>query len=255
MVARATGRKQHFSVDGDGDWVNAQEAATFVSPNILVHQYANKSREICDLWCHQYMPREGDNIVDIGAGIGDEAVIFSHIVGTRGRIIAIEAHPLTFSCLEKSLNNSGITNVAYRQIAISDKLGQLHISNDENHIGNSVTLDGDGIMVPAITIDELIKEEGLEHISLLKINIEGAERLALEGMTATRDITDYLAVSCHDFLADRFGASADALRTREEICDLLSGWGWEIARRKDDPRHWVRDFVYAKNLNRINVRS
>jgi hypothetical protein len=133
-------------------------------------------------------------------------------------------------------------------VAISDKRGTLYIENDEvDHIGNTVMLEGAGIPVPAFTIDGLVEAEGIKRVALLKMNIEGAERLAVQSMSATRDIAYYVAISCHDFIADRVGSSADALRTRDEIIGLFKDWGWEISRRENDPRPWVRDYVYAKN--------
>ncbi|MGR3615868.1 MAG: FkbM family methyltransferase [Paracoccaceae bacterium] len=249
LVMKAKGREQRFSVDSDGDWVNAQPDATFVSPNILTSIYDDMRVEICDLWCHQFTPSAGATVLDIGAGIGDEALVFSHIVGSTGRVISIEAHPHTYSCLQKTIDRSGLTNVTALQLAIADKEGELLIADDENHIGNSVVLHGDGIRVPAKTIDQLIEDEGIEQLTLLKMNIEGAERFAIQGMSAAREITRYLVISCHDFIADRNGLSADALRTREEVLDTLSDWGWTIARRKGDPRPWVRDYIYAQNPN------
>lgn len=254
MATAATsllGRGNRFSVDSDGDWVNRQPSATFVSPDPLFSHYPAKQAEIVDLWCHQHVPGQGEVIVDVGAGIGDEAVVFSRLVGPAGHIYAIEAHPHTFRCLQKTIERSGLTNVTAIQCAIADAPGTLLIedSDAQNHISHSVVKSSDrGIEVPAYSLDGFVEKFGLERIDLLKMNIEGAERLAIRGMARTTALVRHYAISCHDFVADR-GPGAEDLRTREEVLAFLQQQGLEIARRSADPRPWVRDYLYARNAS------
>ena len=49
-----------------------------------------------DYWMHVYCPRPGDTVLDIGAGIGIDAMALSGLVGDTGRIYSLEAHPWTF---------------------------------------------------------------------------------------------------------------------------------------------------------------
>lgn len=250
-TTRILGRDNRFSVDSDGDWVNRQPSATFVSPDPLFSHLPAKQAEIVDLWCHQHVPAPGEVIVDVGAGIGDEAVVFSRMVGQAGHIYAIEAHPHTFRCLQKTIERSGLTNVTAIQCAIADAPGTLLIedSDAQNHISHSVVKSSDrGIEVPAYSLDGFVEKLGLDRIDLLKMNIEGAERLAVRGMSASHPMIGHFAISCHDFVADRDGPAADDLRTREDILAFLKSLDLDIAQRLDDPRPWVRDYVYARNL-------
>lgn len=250
LAVRLLGRDQRFSADSDGDWVNLQSGAVFVSPDALFTKLSDKQAEIRDLWCHQYRPGPGDVVIDVGAGIGDEAVVFSEMVGPTGRVIAIEAHPHTFRCLEKTVARSGLTNVTAIHCAIADAEGMLTIEDDDsqNHISHSVmkSSGGKGVEVPAHRLDTIIAREGVGEVAMLKMNIEGAERLAIKGMAEDDHSVRYYAISCHDFVADRDG-NADELRTREEILSHFRARNMEIDQRRDDPRPWVRDYVYAKD--------
>ena len=59
-----------------------------------------------DYWLQHYGPQEGDVIVDVGAGRGEDTTAFSRAVGKTGRVIAIEADPLSFAILEKFCHES-----------------------------------------------------------------------------------------------------------------------------------------------------
>ena len=48
-----------------------------------------------------YKPRNGDVVMDIGAGVGEEVLMFSREVGELGKVICVQGHPRTYSCLEK----------------------------------------------------------------------------------------------------------------------------------------------------------
>jgi FkbM family methyltransferase len=49
--------------------------------------------------------------------------------------------------------------------------------------GNRIGTDGHGVLVPALTIDEICNQHGIEKIDLLKLDIEGAEEEVLDNGT------------------------------------------------------------------------
>ena len=188
------------------------------------------------LWA--YTPSPGDVILDIGAGTGTEAVPLARLIGPQGKVIAVEAHPETAEILAQAGPANGLGNIEAVAAAVTDAPGTLRIT-DHLEAGTN-TLFGDGtIDVTATTIDELVVAHGLDHVDFLKMNIEGAERLAVLGMETAAPIIDRLAISCHDFLGTEWG------RTRSEVEGWLLDHGFEITRRADDPRPWARDYLYA----------
>jgi Methyltransferase FkbM domain len=112
--------------------------------------------------------------------------------------------------------------------------------------------DDDGITVPARRIDTIARELGPTHIDTLKMNIEGAERLAVRGLQGIVAATSNVCISCHDFLADDGGP--EAFRTKALIRQFLVEHGFEVESRDDAPRPWTRDYVYGANV-RLAARS
>lgn len=217
------------------EWSYKGRGRTLLSNQLLRPRMFDEDLEIF-LW--DYEPSPGDVIVDVGAGTGTESVVIADAVGPTGRVIAIEAHPGTAAVLSRAGAANGLTNITVVVAAVADQPGTLRISNSDEFGVNSV-FDSGVIEVQATTIDELLRSEGLDHIDFLKMNIEGAERLAIDGMSETVDRIDRMAISCHDFLGTDWGA------TRERVRAWLHENGFTVTSRPDDPRPWARDYLYA----------
>ena len=201
-----------------------------------------------ELWFHQYRPKLGDVIIDIGAGNGLDEIGFSRAVGPAGKVFAVEAHPVTCKCLRKTCQRNHLRNVVCIQMAITDMPGTIYIDDGEEHIANKVssTIDGTTRQIPveACTLDELCAANGIEQIGFLKMNIEGAEQLAIKGMTRCIERVHALCICCHDFIAVRDGESP-WFRTKAVVEPFLREHGFEILVRSDDTRPYVRDHFYG----------
>jgi FkbM family methyltransferase len=241
----ASGGRQRFEVDPAGRWVNRQPEATIVSPDIHTSRFEAVRDTVLENWAWQYRPKPGDTVVDVGAGVGEEAVVFSKMVGPRGRVVSIEAHPQTFACLEETVRRSGLPAVTPLWCAVSDRDGAATICESGSHLANSIVPAGQGSHVPARSLDSLADELGLDEIALLKMNIEGAERLAVQGMERIAERIRHIVISCHDFISD--GGQSDEFRTFEEVRAFLEGAGFEVRTRPDHPSPWVRYYLYGFN--------
>ncbi len=226
----------------DGRWVHRFREGAVVSPSLFVWPPGGRS---ADAFFWDYEPRPGDAVLDVGAGIGGEALMCSRFVGPSGRVVSVEPNPTMFSCLDESVRINRLSNVARRQVAITDREGEVTITDDENLIANHLVADGGaGVRVAATTLDQLAREEGIDRIALLKMNIEGSERPALEVAAGLLAHTDHAVIACHDFLADPDDPD-DPMRTREPVAAILQNAGFTVSTRPDHPLPWVRDFVYA----------
>jgi FkbM family methyltransferase len=175
--------------------------------------------------------RDGDTVVDIGAGAGEETLTFSRAVGPSGKVISVEAHPRTFRCLKALVEYNGLKNVTALHRAIVEPGRSITtIDDSSNYLANRVR-ESAGSAVRATTMDEVVRELGLRRINFLKMNIEGAERLAIQGMSQTLKQSEVLCIACHDFLADKVGD--DFYRTRELVRQFLAGSGLRLAERLD----------------------
>ena len=194
----------------------------------------------------QYVPKLGDTIVDVGAGIGEGVLTFSRLVGNTGRVISIEAHPTTFACLSEVVRRNDLTNVVTLQAAVSGTDGSLDISDmGGTSLSNTVMAGERGIKVRAITLDTLAAEYKITHVDFLKSNIEGAERLMIEGMTSLVSRVRNVSISCHDFIADR--TADDSFRTKELVRTFLVNHGFEVTEREDKLPE-LSDTLYARRV-------
>jgi FkbM family methyltransferase len=232
-------------VSYEGEWVQKFPSCTLVEPRLTLWTPKQIEKLSFDLWMYRYLPREGDTIVDVGAGTGWETLYFSRSVGPSGRVISIEAHPNTFRCLSKMCEQNRLENVTLVQAAVGAQEGEVQLSDAHEHEESRVVTAGSGIRVAGTTLDNIFRSLGLSRVDLLKMNIEGAERSALFGMGEMAQRTMNVCISCHDFLADEGGP--DELRTKADVIAFLKQNGFAVTLRESDGRCNVRDFVYGLN--------
>lgn len=131
---------------------------------------------------------KGDVVLDIGAHIGYYTIIFSELVGPKGKVYAFEPHPKNFQLLKKTVETNNLTNVEIFQNIVSDKnkLVDFYISKLDS-IGNRMFNSDEAnqkIEINSISIDEFLKNRN-DKINFIKMDIQGAEVLAIDGMKET----------------------------------------------------------------------
>jgi hypothetical protein len=110
-----------------------------------------------------------------------------------------------------------------------------------------VDVNGQGVDVPARRLDDVADDLGITKVDFLKMNIEGAERMALEGMERLIGSTRHVCVACHDFVAEQGGPGR--MRTKAFVRDFLCDRGFSLTSREDAPDPWTRDYLYGVNLD------
>ena len=228
-------------------WIHEFPDGVLVEPRPRLRGLPEIERTVKDMWMYEYLPRVGDIVFDIGAGTGWETLFFSRSVGGSGRVISVEAHPRTFACLTETCRRNRLQNVTPINRAVMNNEGEVLISDDADFANNNVFWMKSGIPVPCVTLDGLFASSQLPRIDLLKMNIEGAERLALAGMTKAIRYTRRVSVACHDFVADQGGSQE--MRSKAAVTAFLEENGFEISLRSSDPRPWIRDCVYGRNAH------
>jgi FkbM family methyltransferase len=129
---------------------------------------------------------EGMVILDIGANIGYYSLFAAKLVGEKGTVFAFEPAPDNFALLVKNIELNGFSNIIPVQKAVSSKTGRgrLFLSSDpvlhsmHQHNGKR------SIEVEVTSIDEFIENRNCP-VDLIKMDVEGLEMRALEGMLET----------------------------------------------------------------------
>jgi FkbM family methyltransferase len=125
----------------------------------------------------------GGVFVDIGANVGTYALVLARDVGANGRVIAVEPHPVTYARLSFNNGACGYAQTRLVAAAVSDSDGEVLIETDGDNLGAShivtSTASADTIKVPALRLQRILEEAGIEKVDALKIDIEGFEDRAL----------------------------------------------------------------------------
>jgi FkbM family methyltransferase len=133
-------------------------------------------------------------IVDCGANIGITSLLLAARY-PKAKIISVEPHPDNFALLKDNVaKNPRIRPI--RACLTGTTQSAVRFTSDQAAWGNRISTDDHGVLVPAITIEELCNQNGLEKIDLLKLDIEGAEEQVLEN-GAFLDRTEFIIVELH----------------------------------------------------------
>lgn len=234
-----------------GGFLHRHVDGVMVLPDVLTRRTPEHlERATRDIFCFGYTPQPGDTVLDIGAGYGEETITFSRMVGPRGRVISVEAHPDTYRRLVLSCKYNNLGNVTPLQCAVADVETTVAIDDGTAQGGSiTATIGSKGkTEVPAVTIDTIIASHDCGRVDLLKMNIEGAERLAVRGMTRSLDRVRHIVISCHDFVLQPGYAGGDPawFATYDTVTAFLRDTGFTLAeRRSSDPRPELPFYVYA----------
>ena len=124
--------------------------------------------------------RPGSVVYDIGANVGFYALLASELVGTEGTVIAFEPVPSNVRYIESHLALNNVSNVRILQAAVADKSGTACFKEASNNSMGHLDSVGD-YAVEVVTIDGLLAAGKVSPPQYIKMDIEGAEALALRG--------------------------------------------------------------------------
>ena len=146
--------------------------------------YASGSYEPEVTTLFEKIVKQGMNVIDVGAFCGYYSLITSRLVGSSGKIFSFEADPLNYKYLVNNLSINGCTNTQAVNQAISNKKGTMSIDVKESadHKRLLPTSKADAAIIETTTLDDYFKSVNWPTIDLIKMDIEGAEQMALEGM-------------------------------------------------------------------------
>lgn len=133
----------------------------------------------------QDIVREGMTVVDIGAFCGYYSLLASRLAGSSGRVYAFEPYPVSYEYLLRNIEANGCHNVMAVNKAVCDGtgIGALTIHSEvDHHWLSTISSNGASGSIPTVSLDDFFAEQGWPAVDVIKMDIEGGEKTALEGM-------------------------------------------------------------------------
>ena len=120
--------------------------------------------------------------IDIGANAGIFSLTAAKYIKT-GRILSFEPNPTLLERLKFNSEINGFDHVIEPyQFGIADKESSFRLSQNSKNLGGASIVNDSGeyhITICCRPLLAVLKEQNIEHIDILKIDIENAEPLAL----------------------------------------------------------------------------
>lgn len=193
-----------------------------------------------------YIPREEDvkphlimyeneTFVDVGANVGSYSLKIANDYKNKGvSVVAIEAHPKNYKALCRNIELNGFKHIKAINKAASDHRGVITMY-ERSHDGNRVGTDlysayntflaehnfilSNSLEVECDTLDNMLASH---RINVMKIDIEGAELLALKGAKNTLKQLRKIIVEIH---GDNFDKVKQILETYGFKLEIISASG------------------------------
>jgi len=126
--------------------------------------------------------RIDDVFIDIGANIGIYSLLASSVI-TKGNIYAFEPFPMSYIRLEENIRLNDIRNIqVVKKIVSNDSRFEYFKTEKESEINHIAYKDKERLTrISSVKLDDFINKNNIKNISLMKIDVEGAEMKVLQG--------------------------------------------------------------------------
>ncbi len=181
------------------------------------------------------MLKAGDVFYDIGANNGYLSLLGALCVGTSGMVYAFEPLPENARQVRKLMSENNIGNYFLARVAVSNRYGSvdLHLAGNSDSYTPSMIRGNrtQTIRVETTTLDDFAASH--RWPTLIKMDIEGAEAMALEG--ASRML--------NDAKAPKWLIEVHSKELEQQAKQILSGFGYRTRAlpapfsRNPFPRH------------------
>lgn len=132
-------------------------------------------------------------IFDVGTNVGETLLNFAKITGESGFVYGFEPDEQNFDNAKKNMSLNVFDNIHLFKIGISDRKESVKLFRVDSHnLGMNRILNDDEAsgfedftVIETDTLDNLVADNKIERVDLIKIDIEGYEMRALRGAIAT----------------------------------------------------------------------
>lgn len=185
-------------------------------------------------WLQQKLA-SGMTFFDIGANAGYFALVGSTRVGATGQVVAFEPSPLFAAMVQRNVELNHLRNVCLSRSAVSNSNGTtrfvLESVGANSHLADTPlqhakSAPEEEIEVNVTTLDSYVSENGVSP-DVIKIDVEGAELMVLEGARDTLSKhRPHVIVACHS--GDLYADCAECLEELNYRISSLEGFEHEL---------------------------
>lgn len=208
LKSQRTGRVASLSSPATGGrvWVRPGTSDMAIYDQIVLHPYLPRDRRFM-------------TIIDCGSNIG-LTVRYLAAAYPEARIVGVEPDDANFAMLQR--NCEGLPNISCVKAGIWPVGGTIHLQKSGLGPSGFRTIDGAGdAIVEAVTVPQLMDRFGMERVSLLKIDIEGAELELFSGAdNAWIERVDAISIELHDSWRPGCG---------DAFFKAISPWKWRFS--------------------------
>jgi FkbM family methyltransferase len=163
--------------------------------------------------------------VDVGGNKGDFSLLAARVMGDEGRVLCVEPEAENASWIERSAARNHYRSIEVIAAALAERDGEDTLFLGAKSGWHTLVEDPSLVVgtqtVPIRTLDSLLAERGIDHVDVVKIDVEGAEDRVLAGATAAFGGDNPMTI-----LIDLHPKRVDTLA----VCDQLRSWGFGFDR-------------------------
>ncbi|HXI38587.1 MAG TPA: FkbM family methyltransferase [Bryobacteraceae bacterium] len=170
--------------------------------------------------------------LDAGANEGVYTIFAAQCVAQTGVVWAFEPSEREFKRLQENLKVNRLKNVHGLRLALAEHEGQAELLIAEAEHSGQNTLgefayEAVGVLrkepVPVRTLDQVVVENGINRLDVMKLDVEGAEHRLVDGARSTlRRFRPIILFEASDTALQRQGSS------REALCAALSAQDYDL---------------------------
>lgn len=202
----------------------------YITPRYL-YEYVTNPYEPYSSEIVRRLLKPGSTFLDVGAHYGYFGLLAHHAQPTT-HIIAVEPVNENFRILERNFALNQVASSELLNVAASDRTEPRHFhipeaSNSAGFYFHPRSLTKEIIPIPAVALDEIVAER---RVDFIKMNVEGHEIAALQGLRGTLDRNPDLVLLI-EFNAKMQG---EAGHDPTDLFRTLIAFGFEIFAIEED---------------------
>lgn len=191
-----------------------------------------------------------DTVIDVGVHMGDYTLLAASNISS-GQVLAFEPSKEALRVLSQNIAVNGYNRkVRVYPVVASDKNGNIDfVDNDRSEIShiNFSKTSKSSIKVKTVKIDDVISDESIKSVKIIKIDVEGAELFVLKGMkeSLSKGIIKQMLIEVNSD-CENYGISP------EDTFNFIKSFGYKLY-YFDNEGKLKKLIVFPRNKKYINI--